>query len=818
MFADLILPIAVPNLFTYSVPDEFVADILEGCGVVVSVQNKMYSGIVEKLYADEVRPYLIKPIISLIDKNPVVNKYQLNFWKWIAEYYMCTIGEVMIAALPSEFKLQSKTSVSVLDYNTDIYLTDREAELYLLIEQNKKIRLQQLAKKTNIKTILPILKTMFEKGMILFDQDLQTKYRPKFETFVKLNENIRSETDLENVFKVLKKSKKQESLLMNYCLMFNNFDFANPPKTPKTLLLKQSQTDSATLNACIKKQIFETEYIEISRFASYAKNTDNIPELTATQHNALNEINKNFETKNTVLLHGVTSSGKTEIYFKLIESQLQQGKQTLYLLPEIALTQQLLVRLQKVFGDKVGVYHSKHSENERVEIYNNIRGSNPHKQKYSIIIGARSAIFLPFSDLGLIIVDEEHDTSYKQRDTSPLYNARDSAIMLAKIHKAKTLLGSATPSIESFYNAKKGKYGLVQLSERFGNAQLPKSETVNILRAYSKNQMNGHFTKILLDAMFEALKNKEQIILFHNRRGYAPYLQCDNCGEIPYCKNCNVSLTYHQRTNNLRCHYCGYSVYFYSKCTQCKSEKLNKKGMGTEKIEDELKTIFPKARVAIFDTDSLQTRNAYIKIINDFETRSIDILVGTQIVSKGLDFDNVSLVGILNADNILNFSDFRAHERAFQLITQVSGRAGRREKTGRVIIQTINPNNKIIRDIVDSNYENLFARQIVERKEFCYPPFFRLINITLKHRFTNVLEQAANVIANYMKQHLGDYVLGPEEPAINKIQNKFIYNILLKTGEKTLLSQIKEELRLCIAQLKQQQKFKSVIIQIDVDP
>ena len=818
MFADLILPLAVPNLFAYSVPAEFAAEISAGCSVVASVQNKMYLGIVDKLYDDEPRPYIIKPIISIVDTKPVVNKYQLKFWKWIAEYYICTIGEVMIAALPSEFRLQSKTVISALDYNADIEVNDREAELYSLIEQNKKITLQQLVKKASAKTILPTLKTMFEKGMIFFDEDMKNKYKPKFESIVKLNENIRNEADLENAFKRLKKSKRQENLLINYCSMFSNFDFENPPKTPKTLLLKQSQTDLATLNVCIKKQIFEIENIEISRFSSYCKNINPAPELTDIQRNALDEIKKHFETKNTVLLYGVTSSGKTEIYFKLIETQLQQGKQVLYLLPEITLTQQLLVRLQKVFGNKVGVYHSKHSENERVEVYNNIRGSKPQQQEYSIIIGARSAMFLPFSNLGLVIVDEEHDQSYKQRDIAPLYNARDAAIMLAQIHKAKTLLGSATPSIESFYNAKKGKYGLVQLSERFGNAQLPKSETVSLLRAYAKNEMNGHFTKSLLNVMFDALKNNEQIILFHNRRGFAPYLQCNSCGEIPHCKHCNVSLTYHQRTNNLRCHYCGYSVNLYQKCPKCESEKLQKKGMGTEKIEDEIKVIFPKAQVAIFDADSVQTRNAYVRIINAFENRSIDILVGTQIVSKGLDFDNVSVVGILNADNLLNFSDFRAHERAFQLMTQVSGRAGRREKTGRVIIQTFNPDNKIIRNIVDNDYENLFAKQIVERKEFCYPPFFRLINITIKHRNINVLDQAANAIVNCMKQLLGSYVLGPEYPAINKIQNKFICNILLKIGEKTLLTQAKETLLQCIADLKQQKKFNSLIIQIDVDP
>lgn len=818
MFADLILPLAVPNLFTYSVPDEFATDIAAGCSVVVSVHSKMYLGIVEKLYADEPRPYLIKPIISLLDKNPVVNRYQLNFWRWIAEYYMCTIGEVMAAALPGEFRLQSTTCISALDYCADIDINDFEAELYSLIEKNKKITLQQLAKKAGIKTVLPALKAMFEKRMIVFDENLKNRYKPKTETIVKLSSSIKNNADLEAAFMRIKKSKKQTGLLTGFCSMVEKFDFANPPKVSKTLLLKQTQTDLAAFNACVKKQIFATENIEISRFSEYVTDTDNIPQLTAIQCNALDEINTHFEKRNTVLLHGITSSGKTEIYIKLIESQLQKGKQVLYLLPEIALTQQLLVRLQKVFGNKVGIYHSKYSENMRVEVYNDIRNSNPQQQKYSVIVGARSAIFLPFSNLGLVIVDEEHDSSYKQHDTAPLYNARDAAIMLAQMHGAKTLLGSATPAIESFYNAQKGKYGLVKLNRRFGHSQLPKSETVNLLRAYAKGEMNGHFTPVLLDSMFEALKNNEQIILFHNRRGFAPYLQCGNCGEIPYCKHCNVSLTYHQRTNSLRCHYCGYSIKMYEKCPKCESEMLNKRGIGTEKIENELKTIFPRARIAIFDTDSLPTRNAYMKIINAFENHSIDILVGTQILSKGLDFGNVSLVGIVNADNMLNFSDFRAHEKAFQLMTQVSGRAGRREKMGKVMIQTFNPDNKIIRDIVDNNYENLFTRQIIERKEFCYPPFCRLINITLKHRFTDVLDKAANTTVTEMKRILGDYVLGPEYPAINKIQNKFICSILLKIDEKTSLFKTKEKLQQCITQIKQQQQFKSVIVQINVDP
>ncbi|MDR0754015.1 MAG: primosomal protein N', partial [Prevotellaceae bacterium] len=621
MYADVILPLSLPEALTYSVPDELIDDIGIGCSVVVYVQNKMYSAIVQRIYDDQPKLFTVKSIVSLTDKNPTVNKRQLDFWNWIAEYYMCNVGEVMNAALPGGLKLQSNTHFFISDCNADV--TEREAELYSIIEQNKKITLQQLIKKSGRKTVIPALKTMLAKKIIHVEEDIKFKYKPKFQTFIKLSQTIKNEDELNTKLNSLKKAKAQEKLLFYYLSLSENIDFANPLKIPKTLLLSESKTNSQVLNVCVKKQIFETENIETSRIETENAETHALHELTDAQQNAFNEINKNFETKNTVLLHGVTSSGKTEIYIKLIDIQLQQGKQILFLLPEIAITQQLLTRLKKVFGNKVGIYHSKYGENERVEVYNNVLGIKTYQHEYSVITGVRSSLFLPFSNLGLIIVDEEHDTSYKQRDVSPLYNARDAAIMLAQIHGAKTLLGSATPSIESFYNAKCGKYGLVKLNERFGKVQLPKAETVNILHAYAKNRMNGHFTKQLLDVMFTALQNKEQIILFQNRRGFAPYLQCENCGEIPYCRTCNVSLTYHKNTNELRCHYCGYSINLYQTCKNCGSEKLNKKGFGTEKIEDEIKIIFPKIRVAIFDADSMRTRNAYIKTIKAFENHEI---------------------------------------------------------------------------------------------------------------------------------------------------------------------------------------------------
>ena len=819
MYADLILPLALPETLTYSVPSEFIDDIAIGCSVVVPLRNKMYSAIVQKLYEDEPKPYIVKPIISIVDKNPIVNQQQLEFWKWIAEYYMCSIGEVMTAALPSGLKMQSQTQISLSDlYNGEVDVTEREAELYSIIEDCKNITLQQLIKKSGRKTIIPMLKTMLEKNLICIDENIKSSYKPKTEILVKLSVTIKNEDELNVVIDSLKRAKEQQKLLLHYLSLMPIIDFETPLKIAKTLLIKSASSNTTILQACIKKQIFETENHEIGRISTEKINTQKPSELSDEQQLALSEINNCFENKNTVLLHGITSSGKTEVYFKLIEAQLKLNKQVLFLLPEIALTQQLLARLKKVFGNEVGIYHSKYSENERVEVYNNILGNRMlQQQKYSIIIGARSALFLPFNNLGLIIVDEEHDSSYKQHDTMPFYNARDAAIVLAQMHGAKTLLGSATPSIESYYNAKKGKFGLVKLSKRFGNVPLPNVETVNILRAYAKKQMNGHFTKQLLDAMFTALCNNEQIILFQNRRGFAPYLQCDDCGEIPRCKQCNVSLTYHKRTNDLRCHYCGYTINLYSTCKSCGSEKLNKKGIGTEKIEEELKTIFPKARTAIFDTDSMRTRNAYIKTISQFENHEIDILVGTQMISKGLDFDNVSVVGILNADNMLNFLDFRAHERAFQLMMQVGGRAGRREKTGRVLIQTFNPQNKIIRDVVDNNYESFFARQITERRDFCYPPFFRLINITLKHYNVNVLNEAAHEIANYMRNFFGDFVLGPEHPAIDKIQNKFISAILLKIDRKTSLPKTKKMLQQCIQQTQSQQKYKSISVEIVVD-
>jgi primosomal protein N' (replication factor Y) len=815
MYADVILPLILPEALTYSVPDELIEDVKVGCGVVVFVKNKMYSAIVQKIYEDTPKPFTVKPIISLIDKKPAVNRQQLDLWKWIAEYYMCTVGEVMNAALPGGLKLQSKTYFSVVDCNVDV--TEREAELYSIIEQNKKITLQQLIKKSGKKTIIPTLKIMLEKGILCVDENIKFKYKPQLKTFIKLSRTIKSEDDLNAKADSLKKAKLQEKLLFYYLSLSEKIDFANPVKIPKTLLLAELKINLSVLNACIKKQIFEIENVETSRIETENAETRDLHKLTVAQQNAFDEINKNFETKNTVLLYGVTSSGKTEIYFKLIEFQLQQGKQVLFMLPEIALSQQLLMRLKKVFGNKIGIYHSKYGENERVEVYNNVLGVKTYQQQYSIITGVRSSLFLPFSNLGLIIVDEEHDASYKQHDTAPLYNARDTAIILAQIHGAKTLLGSATPSIESFYNAKCGKYGLVKLNERFGKVQLPKAETVSILRSFAKNQMNGHFTKQLLDVMFTALKNKEQIILFQNRRGFAPYLQCENCGEIPYCPACNVSLAYHKNTNSLRCHYCGYSVNLYQTCKNCGSEKLNKKGFGTEKVEDEIKIIFPEAQTAIFDTDSMQTRSAYIKTITAFENHEIDILIGTQMIGKGLDFDNVSVVGILNADSMLNFPDFRANERAFQLMMQVGGRAGRRKKTGRVIIQTYNPENKTIRDVIDNNYENLFARQIAERKDFCYPPFYRLINIIVKHKDINILNQAAHKIADYMRTFSNEHVLGPEYPSVNKIRNEFISNILLKIKKTNSLIQTKKVLQQCILHLQTEQKFKQLIIQADVD-
>lgn len=813
MFAAVVLPLALSPL-TYGVPLGLEEQVQVGCRVTVQLgKRKLYAGIVIGLYDSKPTEYEIKDILSVIDSEPLATLQQVKFWQWLADYYMCTLGEVMAASLPSGLKMESETKL-VFYKQPDSYgiLTDTERELLVLLESKTGQTVDSLVKQVGKSNIFKQLQSLQDKGLIGADERLKAAYKPKYEAYIKLNPSISSEEQLGEVLLSLKRAKKQEALLLHYLSFAGDRDSSLFPFILKKDLLAERPDLQPALKACIDKGILVQEMVEVTRLTTQDEAIEPFPDLTEAQTVAFNQVNELFAGKDVVLLHGVTSSGKTEIYFHLIKEQLDQRKQVLYLLPEIALTFQLINRLRSVFGDRVGVYHSRYSDAERVEVFQSLG------KRYDIIIGARSSVFLPFTKLGLIIVDEEHDGSYKQQDPAPRYHARDAAVMLAGIHGAKVLLGTATPAIESYYNAQAGKYGLVQLKERFGCAVLPAIETVNMLTARKKQKVTSHFSQLLLEEIEQSLSGNEQVILFQNRRGFSPFIQCNDCGHIPQCTQCNVSLTYHKQSNQLRCHYCGYSLPMPHSCPSCSSSNIETKGFGTEKVEEELSYIFKDARIRRLDLDSVRTKNAYEETIVSFENGETDILVGTQMVTKGLDFDKVSLVGILNADNMLSFPDFRAHERCFQLLTQVCGRAGRRQKQGKALIQTGNPSHPVIRHVIRGDYDEMFNEQLYERKLFCYPPFYRLINITLKHKDITVVNAAAKELANAMRAKFGNRVLGPEAPLINRIQNRYISVIMLKLERNAKLYEAKKQLQSCIAAVQAITKYKPLAVVADVDP
>ncbi len=813
MYADIVLPLALAPL-TYGVPSDMEEQLNVGCRVTVQLgKRKLYAGIVIDIHNNKPDSYEVKNILSAIDNLPIVTPLQIRFWLWMADYYMCTLGEVMTASLPSGLKMESETKLIFYKQPDDYSeLNDTEREILAHLENKSTQTVDSLAKVVGKKNILGLLAGLQEKGLIGSGEHLKHTYKPKLEAYVKLSPSIGNEEQLNEVLLSLKRAKKQEALLLHYLSFAGEIKFSSPPFFSKKELLKGKPELQAALKACVDKGLLVQEMVEVARLSAQAEATKPIAGLTQSQEIAFNQIKELFADKDVVLLHGITSSGKTEIYLQLIKEQLEQGRQVLYLLPEIALTFQLINRLRGVFGDRVGVYHSRYSDAERVEVFQSIG------KRYDIVIGARSSVFLPFASLGLIIVDEEHDGSYKQQDPAPRYNARDAAVVLAGMHGAKVLLGTATPSVESYYNAQVGKYGLAQLQERYGNAVLPIIETVNMLTARKKQRVTSHFSQSLLEEIEKSLANKEQVILFQNRRGFSPFIQCNDCGYIPQCTQCNVSLTYHKQSNQLRCHYCGYSQPMPHCCSSCGSTNIETKGFGTEKIEEELSYIFKDAHIRRLDLDSVRTKNAYEETIASFENGETDILVGTQMVTKGLDFDKVSLVGILNADNMLNFPDFRAHERSFQLLTQVCGRAGRRQKQGLALIQTSNPSHPIIRYVVKGNYEGMFSEQLEERKTFCYPPFYRLIAITLKHKDIVVVNSAAKELAQVMRQRFGNRVLGPEAPLINRIQNRYINVIMLKLERNANLANAKKLLQRCVTAVMAIPKYKSLSVVPDVDP
>jgi primosomal protein N' (replication factor Y) len=807
IFVDVILPLPVKGEFTYSCRFPLVI----GQRVIVQFgARKLYSAIVCDIHNACPSEYKVKKVLAVMDEKPIINSYQLNFWKWLADYYMCNIGEVMNTALPSSFKLASESKIIIHpDFDGDIdYLKENEIKLINALSHQEELKIHEVAKLINIKHVFLFVNEMIRKDIVLIKEDLHDKYKEKKIRIVKF-------VATNKLLKDIKLTIKQNAFIDAYLRLKDLY----PKKQYKIVeLLKKTGFRRGILNALVKRKIFTIEEYSISRLLSMSTKRIEDKKLADFQQKALSEIKDSFKKKDVCLLHGVTSSGKTELYIKLIEEQLDKGKQVLYLLPEIALTTQIINRLRKHFGNKVGITHSHLNNAERLEVWKAVQEKDSDNVQYPIILGARSSLFLPFNNLGLIIVDEEHDPSFKQHQPAPRYHARDAAIYLTKQHKAKVLLGSATPSLESYLNAKKDKYALVKMHRRFTNIALPKIKTIDIRKAHLKKQMIRQFAPDMLLAIKESLEKGKQVILFQNRRGYSPVLTCGSCAYIPTCKQCDVSLTYHKWNNHLKCHYCGYTEQIPVICPSCSSEDFEDKGFGTEQIEESLKELFPEFVSKRMDYDTTRRKHAYQQIITDFEQRRIDILVGTQMVTKGLDFDNVALVGILNADNMLHFPDFRAYERAFQLMMQVAGRAGRKGEQGNVMIQTYNEGNEILVLLKANNYLSFIQKQFEERKIFNYPPYCRLIGITLKHKKQRKLDDAALQLVLQMQKSFGNRVLGPEYPVIARIRNYYHKNVLLKIEQEGSVTEAKTILQTIINSIQHHSDFKSVRLIIDVDP
>ena len=810
-YINVILPIPLQRMFTYAITAAEASFLKPGMRVAVPFgKKKIYTAIVFKIHQETPDAYDAKEIHQILDEKPIVSDSQLEHWLWIANYYLCSIGEVMRSALPSAFLLESETLISLnTDFKDESDLTDDEFLIVEALQHQSTLKIDEVSAILDRKHVLPIIQKLIQKQTIQLKEELFEQYKPKLVKYVRLNEDYESDTKLHLLLDSLSRAKKQRELILTY---FSLKSLGKPIKAKD--VVKHSATSDTVLKALVDKHILEIYYLQVDRINHDGKNKS-LLKLSDFQNNTFNNIKKKFENKEVVLLHGITSSGKTEIYAKLIEEVVSKGKQVLYLLPEIALTTQLISRLKTYFGDKISVFHSKYSLNERVEVWHNLL---QNKEKTQLILGARSAVFLPFNNLDLVIVDEEHETSYKQFDPAPRYHARDAAIVLANMHNAKVVLGSATPSIESYYNAKEEKFGFVHLNRRFGDVLLPEIELVDIKEGYRKKRMKGHFSERLLELIQEALEEKEQVILFQNRRGYSPIVECTTCGVAPQCPNCDVSLTYHKYRDELKCHYCGYHRAMPETCTACGNATLDTKGFGTEQIELELKELFPNTKVGRMDLDTTRGKYGYEKIINSFQNQEIDILVGTQMLSKGLDFSNVSLVGVLNADNMLNFPDFRAHEKSFQMLTQVSGRAGRAQKRGKVAIQTFNPYHQILQQVTTNDYLTMFKEQLYDRYQYTYPPIARLVKITLKHKDFNKVNSSANWLGKSLENSFGENVLGPTSPAISRIRNQHIKTILIKLPKQRSLKQSKTIIQKIKNSFQAIADFRSVRFNIDVDP
>ena len=804
------MPIPIQRTFTYSVTEDEADFLKKGMRVAVSFgKSKMYSGLVLNIHTNAPTLYEAKEIHQILDEIPLVNDKQLQHWQWIANYYMCSLGDVYRASLPSAFLLESETIIyknnTFLD---ETILADEEFLIFEALQQQSQLTIHQVIAILGKKKVMPIVNGLIQKEAIVIKEEIYEQYKPKLVKYVRLHKKYTSDDSLGKLLEELSNAKKQREAVLGF------FQLLTTKKPIKAKDLEEKAVVSSNiLKSLVDKEILEFYHIQIDR-VQYKGDTNDLKVLNEFQEKALDEIKETFKEKDVTLLHGITSSGKTEVYTKLIQEVLDEGKQVLFLLPEIALTTQIIVRLQYYFGEQISVFHSKYSINERVEVWNNVLNNKP---KARIILGARSSVFLPFSNLGLIVVDEEHETSYKQFEPSPRYNARDAAIVLAKIHKAKILLGSATPSLETYYNAQQNKYGFVELNRRHGNVQLPKIELINVKEKHRKKEMKGHFSDSLLTLIQEALDLKEQVILFQNRRGYSPVVECKTCGVSPECPNCDVTLTFHKFKHELRCHYCSYQRAMPNSCGACGSNTLDTKGFGTEQIELELKEIFPAFKIGRMDLDTTRGKHGYQKIIGAFEAKEIDVLVGTQMLSKGLDFENVSLVGILNADTMLNFPDFRAHERGYDMMVQVSGRAGRSKKQGNVAIQTYNPFHQILQQVSTTNYKEMYKEQLQERYQYKYPPYYRLIKITLKHRDYNKVDSGVNWLFKALYSSFGEHVLGPTAPAVARIRNQYIKNIIIKIPPKQGLVHTKSQITKIRNTFEAVADFRPIRFIIDVD-
>ena len=813
-FIDVILPIPLERLFTYSITKAEYDYLKPGMRVAVPFgKSKIYTALVYSSHQNQPEAYEAKAIHQILDEYPIVNDYQIKLWSWISKYYMCTLGEVLRAALPSAFLLESETIISLNNSTSiiDSQLKDDEFLVYEALHHQSALKVNEICNILDRSNILPVLKRLLEKKAIVVEEEIFEKYKPKLVRYVKLDANYSSDEALQQLLESLTRAPKQSDVVM---ALFSLSANTNKPIKVSGLKAK-SNASSAQIKTLIDKQILEEYFIQTDRIQYSGTENESIKALNKHQENALNKVTQSFEKYNVTLLQGVTSSGKTELYAKLIDEAIKSNKQVLYLLPEIALTTQLVNRLQQYFGEQVAVYHSKYSLNERVEVWNQVLNNS---EKARIILGARSSVFLPFNNLGLVIVDEEHEQSYKQFDPAPRYHARDTAIVLASLFNAKTLLGSATPSIESYYNAAKvKKYGFAELNRRFNDILMPEMELIDIKDKHKRKRMKGHFSDRLIEEMTKALQEDQQIILFQNRRGFSPIVECTTCGHSPQCPNCDVSLTFHQYKNQLRCHYCGYNMSMLQNCLACGSLELDSKGFGTEQIEEEAKALFPDYKVGRMDLDTTRGKYGYEKIITAFEQHETDILVGTQMLTKGLDFRNVKLVGIMNADNMLNFPNFRAHERSFQLMLQVAGRAGRTAERGKVLIQTYNPYHKILQQVSNNDYKSMFKEQLDERYNYKYPPIFRLIKITLKHRDYNKVNIGADWLAKSLKQTFNTNVLGPEFPPVSRIRNQYHKNILVKIPEKQSLLKTKEAILKIKNSFMSVKDFRSIKVILNVD-